>query len=241
MKHLWAYLNSKPKEWKKITKVVHVIDYLVKNGAPRVIQDIKDDLYKIRQFEHFKYQEGNGPEQGHELRDKVKALVELMNEPGKLQYEREFAKQTREKFIGIASDGYDGSAPSKNKKNSAAPASGQYGGFGSEDIAKFGYNNDNKFGDQGAYDPYTKDQSINSAPQVEKEKPKKEKEEKEEPKITPKYTKQQLEDDSESDLSSIDSIDSDNTKKKKKRQQKKKAKAAKEKAAGIKPAPTAPV
>lgn len=48
MKHLWAYLNSKPKEWKKITKVVHVIDYLVKNGAPRVIQDIKDDLYKIR-------------------------------------------------------------------------------------------------------------------------------------------------------------------------------------------------
>ena len=41
-----------------------------------------------------------------------------MNEPGKLQYEREFAKQTREKFIGIASDGCDGSQP-KNKKKSA--------------------------------------------------------------------------------------------------------------------------
>lgn len=33
----------------------------------------------------------------------------------------------------------------KDKKSSAAPASGaeaKYGGFGSEDIAKFGYNND---------------------------------------------------------------------------------------------------
>ena len=48
MKHLWSYLGSKPKEWRRIAKVVHVIDYLVKNGAPRVIQDIKDDLYKIR-------------------------------------------------------------------------------------------------------------------------------------------------------------------------------------------------
>ena len=32
----------------------------------------------------------------------------------------------------------------------------QYGGFGSEDIAKFGYNNEDKFGSGGCYDPYTK-------------------------------------------------------------------------------------
>lgn len=62
MKHLWAMLNSRPKEWKRIAKTVHVIDYLVKNGAPRCIQDIKDDLYKIRQFENFKYKESNGVE-----------------------------------------------------------------------------------------------------------------------------------------------------------------------------------
>ena len=67
------------------------MDYLVKNGAPGCIQDIKDDLYKIRQFQDFKYMD-NGVEQGFELRDKVKALCELLSESGKLQYEREFAK-----------------------------------------------------------------------------------------------------------------------------------------------------
>ena len=48
MKHLWDKLQSKPKEWRRIAKAIHVMDYLVKNGAPRVVQDIKDDVYKIR-------------------------------------------------------------------------------------------------------------------------------------------------------------------------------------------------
>lgn len=102
MKHLWGMLGLKKKEWKRIGKAIHVFDYLCKNGAPRVVQDVKDDLYKIRAFENFSNPLPNGGEEGYELRDKVKALCELVNEPGKLQYEREFAKQTREKFMGIS-------------------------------------------------------------------------------------------------------------------------------------------
>jgi len=34
------------------------MDYLVKNGAPRVVQDIKDDLYKIRSYNDFSYVDG---------------------------------------------------------------------------------------------------------------------------------------------------------------------------------------
>lgn len=37
MKHVWATLQSKPKEWRRIAKAIHVMDYLVKNGAPRCI------------------------------------------------------------------------------------------------------------------------------------------------------------------------------------------------------------
>ena len=44
---------------------------------------------------------------------------------------------------------------------SAGPSSGkQYGGFGSEDIARLGYNQENKF--NAPYDPYTKAQSNTS-------------------------------------------------------------------------------
>jgi hypothetical protein len=48
MKHLWLKLNSNPKEWRRIFKTLNAMDYLIKNGAPRAIQDIKDDLFKIR-------------------------------------------------------------------------------------------------------------------------------------------------------------------------------------------------
>ena len=62
LKHLWGMLKSKPKEWRRISKSIHVMDYLVKNGAPRVIQDIKDDLYKVRAFQDFVFKEANGVE-----------------------------------------------------------------------------------------------------------------------------------------------------------------------------------
>ena len=48
MKHLWKKVQSKPKEWRRIFKALNTMDYLAKNGAPRVVQEIKDDLYKIR-------------------------------------------------------------------------------------------------------------------------------------------------------------------------------------------------
>jgi epsin len=83
MKHLWEKLTLKPKEWRRIAKALHVMDYLVKNGAPRIIQDLKDDLYKIRVFQDFSYKENN-VQQGTELRDKAKQLCELLNDPKKI-------------------------------------------------------------------------------------------------------------------------------------------------------------
>jgi len=38
LKHLWDKLNSnKQKEWRRVAKAIHVMDFLVKNGAPRII------------------------------------------------------------------------------------------------------------------------------------------------------------------------------------------------------------
>ena len=45
--------------------------------------------------------------------------------------------------------------------SAAGPASGRYGGFGSEDIARLGYGQGNKF-DENPHDPYTKGQSAPS-------------------------------------------------------------------------------
>ena len=39
------------------------MEYLIKNGAPRVVQDIKDDMFKIRALQDFNYNE-NGVDRG---------------------------------------------------------------------------------------------------------------------------------------------------------------------------------
>jgi epsin len=55
MKHLWSKLTLKQKEWRKIFKALHALDYLLKNGAPRIVQEIRDDLYKIRSLQDMEY------------------------------------------------------------------------------------------------------------------------------------------------------------------------------------------
>ena len=55
MKHLWSKLSLKSKEWRKIFKALHALDFLLKNGAPRVIQDIREDLFKIRSLQDMEY------------------------------------------------------------------------------------------------------------------------------------------------------------------------------------------
>lgn len=73
MKHLWSKLSLKPKEWRKIFKALHAIDFLLKNGAPRVIQDIRDDLFKIRSLQDMDYvQEGKDKCTG--IREKAKQI-----------------------------------------------------------------------------------------------------------------------------------------------------------------------
>jgi epsin len=59
MKYLWAKTQSKPKEWRRIFKSLNTLDYLCKNGAPRVVQDLKDDMFKIRNLQDFSFKEGD--------------------------------------------------------------------------------------------------------------------------------------------------------------------------------------
>lgn len=80
MKHLWAKVQSKPKEWRRIFKALNCMDYLCKNGAPRVVQEIKDDLYKIRTLQDFAMSE-NGVDRGQGVRDKSRELCELLSDP----------------------------------------------------------------------------------------------------------------------------------------------------------------
>lgn len=77
MQHMWKKLNCKPKEWRRIFKALHAMEYLAKNGAPRCIQELKDDLFKIRALQDFSFSEngvdrGQGGKFSHIKRYKIK-------------------------------------------------------------------------------------------------------------------------------------------------------------------------
>ena len=76
MKHLWGKVQSKPKEWRRIFKALNCMDYLCKNGAPRVVQEIKDDLYKIRTLQDFSFSE-NGVDRGQGGKSKLVKILSL--------------------------------------------------------------------------------------------------------------------------------------------------------------------
>lgn len=100
--------------------------------------------------------------------------------------------------MGISSSsGATGVTQTFDQKNSAAPASGKYGGFGSEDIKNMGY----KPGYFNApYDPYVKQE----APQPKKEKAKQEVEKDISTKKDKKKKKRKASSSSEEDSSSDD-------------------------------------
>ena len=83
------FKNSKPKEWRRIYKALNALDFLIKNGAPRCIQEIKDELFKIRSLQDFSFNE-NGTDRGTGLRDKARSICELLSDAQKLEEEREF-------------------------------------------------------------------------------------------------------------------------------------------------------
>ena len=90
------------------------------------------------------------------MRDKARELCELLSDSMMLEREREFARQTRDKLAhgsmgsagSMSYSGGMGPAPTSMGSGgiqtstgvSAGPASGKYGGFGSEDIKRLGYN-----------------------------------------------------------------------------------------------------
>lgn len=66
MSYIWKRLNGDNKDWRRTLKVdifsynlksLTVIEYLIKNGAPRCVGEFKDDLFKIRTYSDFYYAE----------------------------------------------------------------------------------------------------------------------------------------------------------------------------------------
>ncbi len=84
------------------------MEYLLKNGPPRVQQELRNDSFKFSQLQSFSYYEDNS-DKGLAIRDKAILIQDLITSPQRLEVEREQARVYREKFnIGSrGGGGYD--------------------------------------------------------------------------------------------------------------------------------------
>jgi hypothetical protein len=73
------------------------LEYLLKNGPPRVEQDLRSDIFRISKFKNFSYYEEQA-DKGHSIREKAKLIGDLLQSSERLQEERDQARCYREKF-----------------------------------------------------------------------------------------------------------------------------------------------
>ncbi|KAM9850038.1 clathrin interactor 1a isoform 1-T1 [Aulostomus maculatus] len=105
MNMLWArMLRDNKKNWRRVYKSLLLLAHLIRNGSERVVTSSREHLYDLRSLESYHFVDENGKDQGVNVRQKVKELVEFVQDDDRLREERKKAKKNKDKYIGVSSD-----------------------------------------------------------------------------------------------------------------------------------------
>ncbi|KAK9461453.1 uncharacterized protein V1516DRAFT_675988 [Lipomyces oligophaga] len=126
-------------EWRQIYKALQLLEYLIKHGSERVIDDARSHISAMTILRSFHYIDANGKDQGINVRNRSKELVALLGDDERIRSERKKARAAKDKFSGSAS--HDGGGFGGTGK--------KYGGFGNE--AEYGGYNGEVYGDGGGF------------------------------------------------------------------------------------------
>ncbi|ORY73830.1 hypothetical protein BCR35DRAFT_306937 [Leucosporidium creatinivorum] len=124
------FTEKEARQWRQIYKALVLLEYLVKNGSERVIDDARSHLSLIKVLRNFHYTDENAKDQGINVRNRSKELAELLSDLDRVRQERRKAKQNRNKYTGVGNDGFGGGGGGGPSFTSATGS--RYGGFGSD-------------------------------------------------------------------------------------------------------------
>lgn len=118
------FTEKSAEEWRQIYKALQLMEFLVKNGSERVIDDARSHMSLLKMLKQFHYIDQNGKDQGLNVRNRSKELVDLLSDVDRIRQERKKSRTTRNKYTGV-----EGGAGSGIGGGSSGA---RYGGFGSE-------------------------------------------------------------------------------------------------------------
>uniref|UniRef100_A0A8C2ZPG8 Clathrin interactor 1b n=1 Tax=Cyclopterus lumpus TaxID=8103 RepID=A0A8C2ZPG8_CYCLU len=109
MNMLWTrMLKDNKKNWRRVYKALLLLAYLIRNGSERVVTSAREHIYDLRSLENYPFIDENGKDQGINVRQKVKEMVEFIQDDDRLREERKKAKKNKDKYIGVSSDSMEG-------------------------------------------------------------------------------------------------------------------------------------
>ncbi|CEO94370.1 ENTH domain-containing protein [Plasmodiophora brassicae] len=103
---LWKRMGESGKNWRMVFKSLDLLEYLLKRGSERVVSEARERQYQIRTLKDFHFSEQDGRDKGGGIREKSRAICELLNDDAALKAERQRARTTQAKYTGLGSYGY---------------------------------------------------------------------------------------------------------------------------------------
>ncbi|MCJ1258395.1 Epsin-3, clathrin recruitment and traffic between the Golgi and endosome [Lignoscripta atroalba] len=137
------FTEKAAEEWRQIYKGLQLLEFLIKNGSERVIDDARSHLSLLKMLRQFQFIDVNGKDQGLNVRNRAKELAELLSDVDRIRAERKKARSNRNKFGGAEGGGMGMSG--------GMSSGSRYGGFGSEESAGYGGYSGGVYGDGGGY------------------------------------------------------------------------------------------
>ncbi|ESO02536.1 hypothetical protein HELRODRAFT_188744 [Helobdella robusta] len=102
---LWRrMLHDNKKQWRRVYKSLVVLSYLLKHGSDMVVESAHEHFYDIKSLLHFKCLDETGKDHGVNVRQKVKDIVDLLDDAEKLRSARDVASKNANKIIGFSKE-----------------------------------------------------------------------------------------------------------------------------------------
>ncbi|KAG0169709.1 Epsin-3, clathrin recruitment and traffic between the Golgi and endosome [Apophysomyces sp. BC1034] len=126
------FTEKEAKQWRQIYKALVLLEYLVKNGSERVVDDARSHISMIKIMRNFHYIDEKGKDQGINIRNRAKELAELLSNTDLIKSERKKARVNRNKYTGVGSDTMYGMGSGVTSGGGNGGGGSRFTGFGSD-------------------------------------------------------------------------------------------------------------
>lgn len=143
------FTEKAAEEWRQIYKALQLLEYLIKHGSERVIDDARSHLTLLKMLRQFHFIDQNGKDQGINVRNRAKELTDLLGDVDRIRSERKKARANKAKYTGV--EGGAGLGFSSGSGSRYGGFGSESGGYGGGTSTNFGGYSGGVYGDGGGF------------------------------------------------------------------------------------------